>query len=169
MKKTWLAIKDYVIIIVVVVLIRTFLVTPAIVDGASMDETLKDGQLVFINKIVYRLNDIKRYDIVVVKNEHDNDKIIKRVIGLPNETIKYQDNKLFINGELMDTSKFDVLVINDSRDFEITTGDDEYFVMGDNRPVSKDSRYLGNFKSSDIVGRVRFRLFPFTKFGIINK
>lgn len=169
MKKTWLAIKDYVIIIVVVILVRTFIVTPAIVDGASMDETLKDGQLVFINKLVYRINDIKRFDIVVVNNKYDRDKIIKRVIGLPNETIKYQDNKLFINGTLMDTSKFDDLVINDSRDFEFTTGEDEYFVMGDNRPVSKDSRYLGNFKSSDIVGRVKFRLFPFSKFGIINK
>ena len=169
MKNFWLAIKDYVIIIVVVVLIRTFLVTPAIVDGDSMDNTLEDGQLVFINKLVYRINDIKRFDIVVVKNEAGHDKIIKRVIGLPNETIKYQDNKLYINDKLVDTSRFDNLMIKDSRDFETTTGEDEYFVLGDNRPVSKDSRYLGNFKSSDIVGKVNFRVFPFSKFGKIEK
>ena len=164
MKKTWLAIKDYVIIIVVVVLIRSFLVTPAIVDGASMDNTLKDGQLVFINKLVYRINDIKRFDIVVVKNEVNRDKIIKRVIGLPNEKIKYEDNKLYINDELIETN----LKFADTKDFEVTTGDGEYFVLGDNRPVSKDSRYLGNFTKSDIVGRVKFRLFPFSKFGIVK-
>ena len=78
-------IKDYIIIIVVVILIRTFLVTPAIVDGDSMNETLLDGNLVLINKLTYRINDINRFDIVVLDNDTDNDRIIKRVIGLPNE------------------------------------------------------------------------------------
>ena len=89
MKNIWHEIRDYVIIIAVVVLVRTFLVTPAIVDGASMDYTLEDGQLVFINKLIYRIKDIKRFDIVVVNNEINKDKIIKRVIGLPGETIRY--------------------------------------------------------------------------------
>ena len=164
MKKFWLAIKDYVIIFIVVVLVRTFLVTPAIVDGASMDNTLKDGQLVFINKLVYRMNDIKRFDIVVVNNEKGNDKIIKRVIGLPNETIKYENNILYINGEEV---KLDVEIGN-TIDFEATTSEDEYFVMGDNRMKSADSRILGNYKSKDIIGRVKFRLFPFSKIGIIK-
>ena len=77
--------KDYIIIIIVVVLIRTFVVTPAMVDGDSMNDTLLDGNLVLINKIGYRINGTKRFDIVVLKNEADNDRIIKRVIGLPNE------------------------------------------------------------------------------------
>ena len=165
MKKIWLAIKDYVIIIVVVVLVRTFIVTPAIVDGASMDNTLNDGQLVFINKFIYRTNNIKRFDIVVVSNKADKDKIIKRVIGLPNESIKYKNNKLYINDELVETN----IVFGDTKDFETTTRENEYFVMGDNRPVSKDSRMLGNFTPSDIVGRVKYRLFPFSKFGKIDK
>ena len=130
MKKVWKEIRDYVIIIVVVLLIRTFLTTPAIVDGASMDDTLNDGQLVFINKIVYRVSDIKRFDIVVIRNELENDKIIKRVIGLPNETIEYKDNNLYINDRLVKTRL--------------------------------------NFKRSDIIGRVRLRVFPFSKIGIVD-
>ena len=87
MKKVWQEIRDYVIIILVVVVIRTFVVTPAIVDGDSMNNTLIDGELVLINKYYYRFNDIDRFDIVVVKNDMDNDKIIKRVIGLPGDRI----------------------------------------------------------------------------------
>ena len=165
MKKVWLEIKDYVIIVLVVVIIRTFIVTPAIVDGASMDKTLEDGQLVLINKFTYRFNDIDRFDIVVVSNKEDNDKIIKRVIGLPNETITYKDNHLFINGELI-TSDYD---FDGTGDFTKTTSDNEYFVMGDNRKVSKDSRVLGNFTKKEILGKVNVRLFPFSKFGKIEK
>lgn len=165
MKKVWLEIKDYIIIILVVVIVRTFIVTPAIVDGASMDNTLKDGQLVIINKFIYRFDDIKRFDIVVVSNEINNDKIIKRVIGLPNETIMYKDNNLFINGELIKTD-YD---FGDTEDFTKTTKDNEYFVLGDNRVVSKDSRVLGNFTKNDILGRVKYRIFPFNKFGSIDK
>ena len=164
MKKVWKEIRDYVIIIVVVLLIRTFLTTPAIVDGASMDDTLNDGQLVFINKIVYRVSDIKRFDIVVIRNELENDKIIKRVIGLPNETIEYKDNNLYINDRLVKTR----LNFKNTADFKVTTSKNEYFVLGDNRPVSKDSRLLGNFKRSDIIGRVRLRVFPFSKIGIVD-
>ena len=160
----WDNIKDYVYIIICVVLIRTFIVTPAIVSGASMDNTLKDGQLIIINKFVYRFNEIDRFDIVVVKNRQDNDKIIKRVIGLPNETIEYKDNKLYINGELMLTD----FKAGDTNDFKVTTDEGEYFVLGDNRPVSKDSRMLGNFKEKDIVGKVSIRLYPFNKIGIVK-
>jgi signal peptidase I len=134
------------------------------VSGASMDDTLKDGQIVLVNKIVYRVSDVKRFDIVVVKNEINKDKIIKRVIGLPNEKIAYKNNKLFINDELVKVD-YD---IKDTEDFEYTTSDNEYFVLGDNRPVSKDSRALGPFDKKEIIGRVRFRLFPFTKFGSIE-
>ena len=164
MNKFWKEAKDYIIIVVVVVIIRTFLVTPAIVDGASMDYTLEDGQLVIVNKIVYKMNDVDRFDIVVLNNEQDGDKIIKRVIGLPNETIEYNNNQLYVNGKLVEQH----YVVKDTENFSITTGEDEYFVLGDNRPVSKDSRMLGNFKREDIVGRVNFRLLPFKEFGFIE-
>ncbi len=162
--KFWKEARDYIIIIVSVVLIRTFLVTPAIVDGASMDDTLKDGNLVIINKIVYKVSDIKRFDVVVVSNEINNDKIIKRVIGMPNETVEYKNNKLYINDKEVKTN----IKFKDTEDFIRTTSDNEYLVLGDNRPVSKDSRVLGNFTKEDIIGRVKIRLFPFNKIGKID-
>ena len=164
MNKFWKEARDYIIIIVVVVIIRTFLVTPAIVDGASMDYTLEDGQLVIVNKIVYKTTDVDRFDIVVLNNEQDGDKIIKRVIGLPNETIEYNNNNLYVNGKLVEQH----YVVKDTEDFTVKTGEGEYFVLGDNRVVSKDSRMLGNFKEEDIVGRVNFRLLPFREFGFIE-
>ena len=165
MKKVWDSIKDYVYIIVAVLLIRTFLVTPAIVSGASMDNTLEDGQLVIINKLIYRISDIKRFDIVVLSNELNNDKIIKRVIGLPNEKIEYRQNRLYINDELVEVD----FQYKETDNFSYTTKDGEYFVLGDNRPVSKDSRMLGVFKKDDFIGRVKYRLYPFSKFGKIDK
>ena len=165
MKKIWDAVKDYVYIVLAVLIIRTFIMTPAIVSGASMDNTLADGQLVLVNKYIYRFNDIERFDIVVINNESSNDKIIKRVIGLPNETIEYRNNKLYINNELVEAN----FKYKETDDFTYTTKDGEYFVLGDNRIVSKDSRMLGAFTKDDIVGRVKFRLYPFSKFGNINK
>ncbi len=164
MKKIWYSIKDYVYIVLIVVLIRTFLVTPAAVSGSSMESTLNNHDLVIINKLVYRIKPIERFDIVVVNNDEDNDRIIKRVIGLPNETIEYKDNKLYINGKLIETK----LSFEYTDDFKVETKEDEYFVLGDNRDVSKDSRMLGSFNKKDIVGRVGIRFYPFDKVGYVK-
>lgn len=158
------SIKDYIIIILVVVLFRTFIATPAVVNGDSMDNTLKDGHIVLINKLSYVFGDVKRFDIVVINNESDSDKIIKRVIGLPNEKIEYKEGKLFINdSEIKLEIKFE-----DTEDFVFETKENEYFVLGDNRDVSKDSRVLGNFNKEDIVGKVGIRFYPVDKFGSIE-
>ena len=157
-------IKDYVYIVLIVVLIRTFLITPAAVSGSSMESTLNNHDLVIINKLVYRIKPIERFDIVVVNNDEDNDRIIKRVIGLPNETIEYKDNKLYINGKLIETK----LSFEYTDDFKVETKEDEYFVLGDNRDVSKDSRMLGSFNKKDIVGRVGIRFYPFDKVGYVK-
>lgn len=164
MKKIWNSIRDYVFIVLAVVLVRTYLVTPAIVDGESMNETLLDGQIVILNKITYRFNEINRFDIVVVRNDEDNDKIIKRIIGLPNEQIRYTDNKLYINEKLVETN----LSFGETKDFEYETKDGEYFVLGDNRLVSKDSRILGNFTKDDIIGKVDLRIYPLDRIGSIK-
>lgn len=164
MNKFWKEAKDYILIIIAVLIIRTFIVTPAIVDGASMDYTLEDGQLVFINKFVYNIKDVERFDIVVLNNEEDNDRIIKRIIGLPNETIEYNNNQLYVNGKLVEQN----YEVEQTEDFTVVTKENEYFVLGDNRDVSKDSRMLGNFNKKDIVGRVNFRILPFKKFGSIQ-
>lgn len=164
MNKFWKEAKDYILIIIAVLIIRTFIVTPAIVDGASMDYTLEDGQLVFINKFVYNVKDVERFDIVVLNNEEDNDRIIKRIIGLPNEKIEYNNNQLYVNGKLIEQN----YEVEQTEDFTVVTKENEYFVLGDNRNVSKDSRMLGNFNKKDIVGRVNFRILPFKKFGSIQ-
>lgn len=158
------SIKDYIIIILVVVLFRTFIATPAVVNGDSMDNTLKDGHIVLINKLSYVFGDVKRFDIVVLNNESDSDKIIKRVIGLPNEKIEYKNNKLYINDKEV---KFKIN-FESTEDFIVETKENEYFVLGDNRDVSKDSRVLGNFNKEDIVGKVGIRFYPVDKFGSIE-
>ena len=138
--------------------------TPAVVDGLSMYDTLNDHDIVLINKIVMKTNNINRFDIVVLKNNEDGDKIIKRIIGLPGEKIEYKDNKLYINGEEIE----DNFKTNETTDFTAETKENEYFVLGDNRELSKDSRYLGNFKKENIIGKVDFRFYPFDKLGLVE-
>lgn len=164
MKKFINDLIPYIIIVIVVVLFRTFIMTPAVVDGLSMYDTLNDHDIVIINKIVMKTNNINRFDIVVLKNNTDGDKIIKRVIGLPGEKIEYKDNKLYINGEEIE----DNFKTNETTDFTAETKENEYFVLGDNRELSKDSRYLGNFKKENIIGKVDFRFYPFDKLGFVE-
>ena len=161
MKKFFKEYYSYLVIIIVVVLIRTFLVTPGLVNGDSMKDTLFNNDLVIVNKIALKKG-INRFDIVVVKA--DNTTIIKRVIGLPNEKVQYIDNKLYINDELVETP----FEFKDTNDFEMTSGEDEYVVLGDNRSISKDSRYIGPVSRSQIKGKVNFVIFPFKRFGKIQ-
>lgn len=160
-------ISIYLLIIVMVILIRTFIITPVRVNGTSMDPTLKNGEIMILNKIKYNNKDIKRFDIVVVKMEKEL--LIKRVIGLPNEEVKYVDNKLYINGEYIKESFLndDVYTTNFSLDdFKLKKIPENcYFVMGDNREVSLDSRTFGCFSKDKILGSANLVLFPFTKLG----
>lgn len=152
----------YIGIVIVVVLIRSFLFTPAIVNGSSMEPTLNDKELVIVNKIGLKTGGLKRFDIVTAKYESDT--LIKRVIGLPNETVEYIDNELYINGKKV-TSDLDFQY---THDFKLVTKDDEYILLGDNRNISKDSRVIGAFNIKNIKGKVGFVLFPFTKFGSVK-
>lgn len=160
-------ISIYLLIIVMVILIRTFIITPVRVNGTSMDPTLKNGEIMILNKIKYNNKDIERFDIVVVKM--DKELLIKRVIGLPNEEIKYVDNKLYINGEYIKEPFLndDVYTTNFSLDdFKLKKIPENcYFVMGDNREVSLDSRTFGCFSKDKILGSANLVLFPFTKLG----
>ena len=129
----------YIIIVVVVLLVRSFIVTPGLVNGSSMEPTLHNNELVLINKIGLNKG-IDRYDIVVVK--YENSTIIKRVIGLPYETVEYINDTLYIDGEIVNT-KVD---FEYTKDFKLTAGKNEYIVLGDNRNISKDSRIIGPVK-----------------------
>lgn len=163
MKKSLKELIPYIIIILLVIIIRSYLVTPVIVSGDSMVPTLKDKQLLLLNKINYRINDIERYDIVVIKI--DKKEIIKRIIGLPGETIEYRNNTLYINGHEeknnydFETSDFDLKSICNCEQIP----DNKYLVLGDNRKVSADSRIIGLIDKADIEGNVNISLWPIKK------
>ncbi len=162
-------ILPYIIIILVVVLIRTYIATPVIVSGDSMKPNLHDKEMLIVRKIGYNSEAIKRFDIIVIKE--GKEEIIKRIIGLPGEHISYKNNKLYVNDELVEQNyKF-----YDTEDFnleEICTcssiPEGKYLVLGDNRPVSKDSRIIGLIDEEDIFGEAIFRIWPISKIGSIN-
>lgn len=156
----------YVFIIIGVVLLRTFIITPVIVDGESMFPTLKNNQILLLNK--YK-KEYKRKDIVVIKYNNNNEKkekLIKRVIGLPGEYVEYKSHKLYIDGKKVD-DKFANITDNFSLEYininmkKIPKG--YYLVLGDNRTNSIDSRMIGLIKKEDIKGTVTRSIIPFKK------
>ena len=158
-------ISVYVIIILIIILLKIYVISPIRVNGTSMDPTLENGDIMILNKIGYRITKIKRFDIVVIK--YKDELLIKRVIGLPGEKIKYVNNTLYVNGKKLD-EEFDKTYTYNFSLKEIgstTVPDDSYFVLGDNREVSKDSRSIGFIDREDIVGKSSLTLFPFNRFG----
>ena len=152
----------YIIIIIIVLLVKHFIFTNVMVHGDSMYPTLHNKDLMILDKISLKTTKIKRFDIVVI--DAMNEKIIKRVIGLPGETVEYKNNKLYINGKII-KDKYNIN--NATLDFDsVVLREDEYFVLGDNRAVSIDSRRLGPIPKKDILGKARMVIFPFTRFGI---
>ena len=127
----------------------------------SMINTLKDSDIMIMDKISLSTSPIKRFEIVVIS--YKNRYLIKRVVGLPGETIEYKDNKLYVNGEFIEEPFLDEGQV--TKDFSIKVPDDFYFVLGDNRVNSNDSRYLGCFSLEKIEGRTSFTIFPFSRFG----
>jgi signal peptidase I len=160
--KVWAVIKEiipYVVILVTVVLVRTYLVTPVIVSGDSMNPTLKGGEIMILNKRAT----IKKGSIIVAK--YKKEEIIKRVIAMPGETISCENGKVFVNDHLVEED----FIQGVTPDFErITLGDDEYYIMGDNRSNSLDSTELGPFKREKIKGTTKLVIFPFTKIGKVK-
>lgn len=157
-------------------LITTFVVKQIRIDGTSMYPTLHHGDYGLSNVIGYQLQSVKRFDVVVLYEPHLGDYVIKRVIGMPNEVIAYHENLLYINGEVVEEPFFNedyrtsmMTKNNDyfTSDFEaVTIGADEYFVMGDNRPKSSDSREYGPIHKKQIVSKNALILFPFPHFGV---
>ena len=155
----------YTILIVAIILIKTFLVAPIRVNGTSMIDTLENGDIMILNKIGYRFSDIKRFDIVVVDDKEEL--IIKRIIGLPGERIEYKDNKLYVDGKYIKEDfprkEMDDYSIEELNETEVP--EDTYFVLGDNRPNSKDSRIIGFVPRKQILGKTSLTIFPFSRFG----
>ena len=152
----------YIIIIISIVLVRHFLFTTVKVNGDSMNNTLKNNDMMILDKVNYIFNDIERFDIVVIKK--DNDYLIKRVIGLPGERIEYIDNKLYIDGKYIEEDFLE----SGTHDFKDVVVDDEYYVMGDNRYNSIDSRVIGSISKKEIQGKTNLIIYPFNKFGKVE-
>ena len=158
MKEKLKEILPYIIILVAVILFRTFIATPVIVNGPSMQDTLHTNDIL----ILRRTEKINRYDIVVAS--HNGDKLIKRVMGVPGDKIKCVSGIIYVNNEEVSNYGYGT-----SFDFQqVILGDDEYFLIGDNRKDSLDSRYFGAVNKSDLSGVADFRIFPFTKIGKLS-
>lgn len=130
-----------------------------------MVPTLLDGDIMILDKIGYRINGLKRFDIVVIK--YNNGKIIKRVIGLPGDYIEYKDNILYVNGkEIKEEYKRDITNNFSLKDLGYEKiPENKYLVLGDNRSISKDSRIIGLIDKEDIEGYTGIIVFPFKRIG----
>ena len=154
--------------------IITFVGQRTTVSGESMYDTLDDGDNLWINKFTYRFNDPERFDIVVFPYQDSSVFYIKRIIGLPGEKIRIdKEGTIYINNEPL-KEDYGYEVINPDMigraDHNIVLGEDEYFVMGDNRNNSKDSRFedVGNIKRDELEGKAVLRIWPLSKFGKIE-
>lgn len=145
------------------------------VDGQSMEPMLSHGDNLIVDKLSYRFRDPQRFDIIVFPFKYqEKTYYIKRIIGLPGETVQIDDEgNIYINGELLDESYGREVIkpetVGLARD-PIVLGDDEYFVLGDNRNNSTDSRasLVGNIKRDDIIGRAWVRIWPLSKLGLLK-
>lgn len=187
------------ILYIVIILLITYLIVAFVgqrteVNGDSMVPTLENGDQLITDKLTYHFKDPERFDIIVFpynpeegEDESALDKFretlgfkkssetyfIKRIIGLPGETvwIDETDGTIYIDGKPLDENYGNsVMTFAGTASTPITLGDDEYFVLGDNRAISKDSRYpdVGNIKRENIAGRAWLRLYPFSKFGLLK-
>ncbi len=156
-------------------LVITFVGQRTEVDGSSMEPMLSNGDNLIVDKITYRFRDPQRYDIIVFPFKYqENTYYIKRIIGLPGETVQIDEQgNIYINGEVLPENYGREIIRADTVGIAINPivlGEDEYFVMGDNRNNSSDSRteIVGNIKREDIIGRAWVRIWPLNKFGILK-
>jgi len=171
----WEILKIVIISLAIIIPIRYFLIQPFYVKGASMDPNFFDGDYLIIDEISYRFSAPEREDVIIFRYPLDQSQFfIKRIIGLPGETVKVEDGKIFIKNKSIASGEF---VLDESSylenistagNVEMSLGDDEYFVLGDNRDASSDSRKWGAIKKDYIIGRAWVRAWPFNRLKILN-
>lgn len=168
---TWEILEVVLISAGTVILIRTFLIQPFLVSGPSMEPNFENGDYLLIDEVTYRFREPIRGEVVVFRYPNDERVFfIKRIIGLPGERIVGRGGRIsvFANGSAGESEELKESYIsagNYTGDFEAQLGTDQFFVMGDNRSFSFDSRSWGPVKAEHIVGLVRLRIFPFGSFG----
>jgi signal peptidase I len=156
--------KFALIAIVIVIPIRLFVAKPFIVSGASMEPTFDTGQYLIVDELSYHLGAPNRGDVIIFRYPRDPSQyFIKRVIGLPRETVHIKNGKVSIttvDGTTMNLSEPYIVRQGNGADMDVSLGNGQYFVMGDNRPESSDSRVWGILPKENIVGRAFLRLLP---------
>lgn len=166
------------IVYILIVLAATWLVITFVgqrtqVKGSSMEPTLSDNDNLIVDKITYRFKDPQRYDIIVFPFLYEeNTYYIKRIIGMPGETVYIdEEGAIYIDGEVLQESYGREIMLSAGRASEpVTLGEDEYFVLGDNRNNSSDSRdpSVGNIRRDNIIGKAWLRIWPLPDFGILK-
>jgi len=162
-------IKDlatYIIIFVIVILIKIYVITPAVVVGDSMKGTVENDDWLLIEKISTSFLTLRRFDVVVVRDSNPRF-IVKRIIGIPGDILEYKNNALYINGEhIPEPFLQSGLITEDIAQVTVPAG--KYFVLGDNRENSLDSRTMGFIGRDQMEGRVLLRIWPLGEFGLIG-
>lgn len=161
-------IKSIVIALILALIIREFILTPVIVSGQSMQPTFENNNRVVITKI----HTIDNFDMIVFKAIHTDTNLIKRVIGLPGDTVVMKDDELSINGKVYDEpylqsnkdAVFEGQKLTENLEVEVPEG--YLYVLGDNRRNSTDSRVLGFIEEKTVIGEVKFRFYPLRSIGI---
>ena len=160
--------KTILVSLAVVLLIRTFVVQPFYVRGASMEPNFEDGEYLIINEIDYRLEEPQRGDVIVFRYPLDpSEYFIKRIVGLPGDVIEIDRGQITINGKKMEEPYLD-LYLETYGKVHISLGPDEFYVLGDNRSASSDSRRWGVLPRRNIIGKVWLRGWPPARIGVIS-
>ena len=168
--------KTLVFSLLLVVFIRFFIISPFSVKGKSMEPSFYEGEYLIVDEISYRFKDFKRGDVIVLKYKDKqgiSEFLIKRIVGLPGEEVIISNGKVLIKNEENPDGYYleeDYLSENIETfgNIKELVSEDNYFILGDNRPNSLDSRYFGSILKDQIVGRVFFRGFPFDRFTLFN-
>lgn len=169
--KIWEWTKAIVLAVGLAMIIRIFLFEPYLVEGSSMDPTLKDGDRLFVNKTLQFIGDVEKGDIVIIDGKEENIRYVKRIIGLPGDKVSSESGKVYVNGTELDepylegnekeAEQMGMLLTNDFEEIEVPEG--SYFVMGDNRLNSMDSRNgLGLIEADRILGKSELIFYPFS-------
>lgn len=158
-------------VLLITYVLVNFVVRKTVVHNVSMQETLFDGDNILLDQLSYRIGFPERFDVICFKSYKQKELLIKRVIGLPGENVRILAGKIYINGEVIDdVPGLDRIENPGLAANDIILGPDEYFVIGDNREESIDSRYveIGNIREKDILGKASFVIYPFDRFGKIK-
>lgn len=161
-----------VVVIAIMFLVIKYVGQRTVVIGDSMETTLQDGDNLITDKLTYHFVEPKRFDIVVFPfKENKNQLLIKRIIGMPGEPVQIIEGKVYINGYELNENYGNAIIESAGLASEpITLGEDEYFVLGDNRNNSQDSRFesVGNIKRSDLIGRAWVRIWPLNEISLLK-